>query len=377
MRRLVVIGSVTLLLAGCRASKLSVPADGIVAGRRVHTTVDSEIARYYLEEYLQGVGRDSPSGRVVRKLEKNLATGSLDSTQFQKISRDYSADFAALLFAQTLFDRPANRQAQGVYLENLEAIRQGRRLESLARQARSYEILFAPGWLYRRHPETGADFRIQRALLGELGIRNSLIETGENASVEANADAIAAAVRSRSGSGRDLILVSTSKSGPEAALALVQRLRPEELSGIRAWINIGGVLRGSALADAALRVPRRWLAGLVLRGKCDGLVSLTTKSRRPMFGVFRIPAGILVLNYVGVPLSGGVTAQARHGYEGLRLLGPNDGLALLADEIVPGGVTIIEPGLDHFFAAPGIRERTLALLATVFSETRSNQSASS
>jgi len=377
LRPLVVIGSAALLLAGCRASKLSLPADGMVAGHRLHTTVDSEIARYYIEEYLQGVGRDSPSGRVVRKLETNLATGSLDSAQFQQIGRNYSADFAALLFAQTLLERPSNRRAQGVYLESLETLRQGQRLESLAGQTRSYEILFAPGWLYRRHPETGADFRMQRALLGELGIRNSLIETDENASVEANADAIAAAIRSRSDSGRDLILVSTSKSGPEAALALVQRLRPEELIGVRAWINIGGVLQGSALADAALRVPRRWLAGLVLRGKCDGLVSLTTKSRRPIFEVLRIPARILVLNYVGVPLSGSVTAQARDGYEDLRRLGPNDGLTLLADEIMPGGVTIIEPGLDHFFAAPGIRERTLALLATVLSEIRSNRGASS
>jgi hypothetical protein len=43
-------------------------------------------------------------------------------------------------------------------------------------------------------------------------------------------------------------------------------------------------------------------------------------------------------------------------------LGPNDGLTMLVDELLPGGLTIIEPGVDHFFAHPDRELRSRALL---------------
>jgi hypothetical protein len=47
-----------ILLAG-NASIQNIPAAGELAGRRIRTTVDSELARYYLESYLlnQRTGR--------------------------------------------------------------------------------------------------------------------------------------------------------------------------------------------------------------------------------------------------------------------------------------------------------------------------------
>jgi hypothetical protein len=342
--------------------------EGFVAGQRVRTTVDSEIARYYVEEYLRGVGRDSPPAGLLDRLRSLSGKGTIDRTELREIARNHSADLAALLFIERLRESGLNRRAQESYLAHLEALRRQPRAEWLAREARDSEILFAPGWFYRSYPENGADFRAQRELLNRLGIANALVETGENASVESNADLLAAALRGRRGSGRSVILVSTSKSGPEAALALGDRLRPEETAHVRAWVNVGGILRGSPLADAALRLPGRLVAGFALRGRLAGIASLRTRPRRARFETLRIPPGILIINFVAVPLSGDVTPGARSGYRRLARHGPNDGLTLLADVIAPGGVTVVEPGLDHFFAAPDILERGLALLATVFSE---------
>ncbi len=73
----------------------------------------------------------------------------------------------------------------------------------------------------------------------------------------------------------------------------------------------------------------------------------------------------LVINYIGVPLSGTVSARARSGYERLARFGPNDGLTLLADAWLPGAPTILEIGLDHYFVAPDADTRAVALLAIV------------
>ena len=365
-----------LTLAACRTAGPAIPVEGVVAGQRVRTTLDSEIARYYVEEYTRGAGRDVPPARILDRLRLPSGDGTVDRAELRQVARDHSPDLAALLFIERVRESAANRRAQESYLAHLEALRREPRREWLVRQARGFEILFAPGWFYRSDPETGADFRAQRDLLDRLGIPNALVETGENDSVESNADVLAAALRARRGSGRPVILVSTSKSGPEVGLALGDRLRPEETAHVRAWVNVGGILRGTPLADAALRLPAGLVAGFAMRGRLAGIASLRTGPRRARFERLLIPPEIFVVNYVAVPLSGGVTPGARSRYRRLVRHGPNDGLTLLADAIAPGGLTIVEPGLDHFFAAPDILDRGLAVLAMVFSELESQPSSS-
>ena len=93
---------------------------------------------------------------------------------------------------------------------------------------------------------------------------------------------------------------------------------------------------------------------------------MATAPRRARLAGLTLPGHVLAVNYVPLPLSGDVTGSARSGYESMRALGPNDGLALTTDEILSGGVTIVEAGLDHFMAAPGIDRRTEALIRAVF-----------
>jgi hypothetical protein len=41
----------------------------------------------------------------------------------------------------------------------------------------SYVVLVVPGWVYKSHPETGADFSKPREVLAQLGLDVHLIET--------------------------------------------------------------------------------------------------------------------------------------------------------------------------------------------------------
>jgi hypothetical protein len=81
-----------------------------------------------------------------------------------------------------------------------------------------------------------------------------------------------------------------------------------------------------------------------------------------------LPNHIFLLQFVGAPLSGDIASDVRHRYIELRKYGPNDGLTLLADELVPHGVTVIEPGLDHFYQDPEIDLKSLALANVVADE---------
>src|SRR5258708_34838883 len=95
---------------------------------------------------------------------------------------------------------------------------------------------------------------------------------------------------------------------------------------------------------------------------------MTTTASRKRIKEITLPCDIFVLQFVGAPLSGDVANDVRRRYIELRKNGPNDGLTLLADELVPHGVTIIEPGLDHFYRDPDVDLKPLALANIVAEE---------
>jgi hypothetical protein len=221
-----------------------------------------------------------------------------------------------------------------------------------------------PGWRYRVNRETGADLAQPRARLERLGFATVLVPLDANGAIDANARALAAEVARLRADGRTLILVSTSKGGPETHLALDTLRRAGEAGHVAAWVNIGGLLNGSAIADGWAAWPRRWLAAFVLAFNGFDLAaidSMTTAASRPRFAGAVLPDHVLVVNYLGVPLASEVSPTARDGYAILVEGGPNDGLTLLADAIVPGGVTVVARGLDHFYAAPDLDDRIAAM----------------
>jgi len=332
--------------------------------------VDSEPAQRLLADILHGRPADT---RLARRVPSPLSTdigaapGVPPHASLSRLARDVSADFAALTFARAASAEADSRRVQAAfarYLRDREAVAE----RALRRRAGVYTVLFAPSWMYRSHPETGADFGPQRRLLDRLGIANRLIQTGESASVEDNAAVIAAEVRAAPRHGRALILVSASKSGAEVALALSRLLEPGETAGVAAWLNIVGALGGSPLADAALRPPVSWIARGVfwLRGwDWAGLASMATEPSRRRLDGAAIPDGIAVVNVVAVPVSGTVGPEVWLGYRMLREHGPNDGVVLLTDAVWPGGVTLPVLGPDHLYEPRRDEAHGVALLRAV------------
>ncbi|MBA2408405.1 MAG: hypothetical protein H0V62_01025 [Gammaproteobacteria bacterium] len=359
-----------VLLAGCAAPPSTLPVTGELAGQAIETTVDSRIARYYLEHYIAGEDTDSELDTRIAVVEKRTRRADFTRENLRELSARFSPDFATLLFTRQLLRQDSNRRLhRAVQRENerlLSALAADKPLPEVSDPG--YTLLFAPGWFYAT-TDSGADFARQRETLTRMGYDARLIETQENGTVEDNAVIIADTIRRFSPEARDIILVSVSKGGPEAAFALGHLLEPHETRRVGAWINVGGLLRGTPLANRAFEWPTSWLARAYFLYKgwdMAGVASLTGRRSDARLRRIHMPAHLFVLNYVGAPLSGQVLpGRTSDNFSSMRQLGPNDGLTLLVDELVLGGATLVEPGLDHYFLDPLIDLKTAALARVV------------
>jgi hypothetical protein len=357
--RLITLLSASLLLSGCTG--LSVR--GSVGGQTIETRVDSEAARYYLGSYLVGERSDAALDESIDRVYQSADGHLPDHSALKRLSDEFSVDFAALYLADQIAHVPVNRRFRAAfdqaYNYTRKTFRRGR--VKLPAAAAGYEVLVVPMYLYKRLPGAGADLAAPRAALRNVGLACHFVETEDDGAIEANADLVAAAIRARAQSARRLIVFSASKSGPEVALALT-KLGPGETRHVAAWINTVGVLQGTPLVDERLFPELEFLVGKV---DVAGKESLSTARGRQRFDSFRIPEHVLVLNYFGIPVTGSISFWARRGFFLLRKYGPNDGVSLLADMILPGGMTLAELGSDHFMRSKPFDITTVALAITV------------
>lgn len=363
----------SLILCGafisCAGNIPQIPAQVEIAGHPIHTTVDSDIAKYFLERYLKGERSRPELDAMIETVEHNIGNSVPTRSFLKSIAESHSTDFAALVLWQSLLRHSGNRQAQSMFLREFSQLKETAQKTPTRFTPKNpaYLIVFVPGWFYKSQPENGADFAKPRQALTEAGVRTALLEIDENGTVEHNGDLIVKQLVALSLREQKIILVSASKAGPEVALALSELQKTNTNHSVKAWVNIGGVLRGSVLADRALTWPTCWFVKLfIINGDSfDGIESMSTMRSAERADRTRFPSDIIVMNYIGIPLSGQVTERARLGYSLLREEGPNDGLTQIVDEIPVASITIPEIGLDHFFNDPEIHTKTIALTNTV------------
>jgi hypothetical protein len=201
---------------------------------------------------------------------------------------------------QRLLRDPSNRWAQHVFTEEFSRLKTKKQsaIAQLPSDQQDYLIVFAPGWFYKSQPENGADFAKPRRVLTDVGMNTVLLEIEENGTVERNAALIAEQLIRFGPDTKKVIVVSASKAGPEVALALTKLQESGGVENVKAWVNIGGVLRGSALVDTALTWPTSWFVKLfILGGKSsEGIESLATRMSIERASRTVLPASIAVVN---------------------------------------------------------------------------------
>jgi hypothetical protein len=361
------------------ASYLRLPVKGCLAGEPISTTVDSGLAKYYLENSLSRTAANSEWDRRITGIEQRFEKRPLDWLTLREISAETTPDFATVFFIKHSLSNSRNARLQKAYWQEVRRINAARRTSrgvAARSELQKYKLIFVPGFHYLSDQSSGADFHNQRQLFRQLGLSIELAATQEDGTIEENAAIIAGVVRSESRSSAPLILISASKGGPETAFALGKMLEPSETRSVKAWLSVGGLIEGTFLADHVTGWPKSWLARIALRySGIDprSLPGMTTTASRERMKEITLPLHILVLQFVGAPLSGDIANDVRDRYIELRKYGPNDGLTLLADELVPRGITVIEPGLDHFYRDPEIDVKSMALANVVADELADEQ----
>ena len=285
---------------------------GTVGSQTIESRVDSEVARYYLANYLAGKRSNATLDERIDRVYQSVNGNLPDRSELKRLSDEFSVDFAALYLADQIDRAPVNRRFRSAYDQAYDYTRKAlseNRL-TLPTTAAGYEILFVPTYLYKRLKFTGSDMAAPREVLQRVGFICHFVETDDDGPVETNADFVIAAIRARAQSGRRLIIVSASKSGPEVALALT-RLGPAETHHVAAWINAVGALQGSPVADERLAPEIEFIVGKI---DPEGRESITTARSRQRFLSFRIPEHVLVVNYFGIPVSGSISFLARRGF---------------------------------------------------------------
>ena len=339
----------TLLGASCLPKEI-LKANGFFTGQQFNSTVDHPLAKDIIE---------NPNSQGVKDFITKYQEQKLNTSTLAIISKEYSNDVATFYFLQELYKDRLNRFCQDLYHKIVSSLD-----SSIYKSFESFHFVFVPGLGYKEDTTTGADFSRQRKLLDQNGVSNELIETEEWGLSDDNALIIAERLKLINAMYSNILVVSASKGGLETALALSELLNTNEISNLISWVNVGGILKGSPIADNYLKAPKCWFAQFMLwtKGKNIEIVKdLSYKKRSLEFEKLNIPKTINVINFLGVPLATQINKEIKSRYCSMLELGPNDGLTPIADEITKNGYVISELGLDHYYRDELIDKKTLAL----------------
>ncbi len=363
------------LQVGCTTAP-TFPVKAELSGEKINTTVDSMMAKYYLENYLQANKTNPDRDKEIDVLYAQQAKATPSREELKIISREYSVDFAALFFAQSLLANENNKVIQNLFNHFLN---NENTTPTFGDSSKQYLVLFVPGWDYVDTGRfTGSDFAEPRKLITQLNIENYLVEIPPHGSVQENADFLSIELEKHNLSGKKIIIAGASSAGPAIHLSLAEQKKRSQQNNIKAWINLGGILKGSPLIDHYQTWPKRWLfnsAAWYMGWDKEKILSMSAETSRLRFARLNaIDSQMLVINYLGLSLSGQLSQHAKDKYPLLVSEGPNDGLTLLTDIIAPNSLTIVAFGNDHFFAEdPRINEKTVALMKVIIAILEKNK----
>lgn len=296
---------------------------------------------------------------------------SIQSKELVKITNTYNIDLASYYFLQLHYNQPINKKAFQSYQFYFDALKQNKPIGELE-ELKKYFVAFVPGFAWKEDTTTGADFARQRSLLNSMGIAHCLLETDEWGLADDNAKFIASKLEDLNKKHPSLILVSASKGGLESSIALGKHVDHSKINHLKNWISVGGILRGSPLADAYLDGYKYWFAKFMLWWKNKDpnfLKDISYQLRAETFNQLKFPNHVQRIHFVGIPESNEIGERIEKRYLSMvKNHGPNDGLTPIAEELTDGGIVIPEMGLDHYFQHPNIDQKTLALALMALSK---------
>jgi len=286
----------------------------------------------------------SDDGRLLAATADWLAgVGDLNVEALAQLAADQGIDFATAAAYSHVCDSPKH----GEFVRRIEAMEDG---EPLALGSPAFRVAIVPGAFYREHPHTGANGRLLAEELSRLGYQTEVLPLASFGRLANGADELRQWLSRQD--GQPLVLVSLSKGGSEVKLALAQG--HDAFQSVIAWIDLSGILEGTALVDWLYRHPFRYLVARCIlwwrKYPAAGLEDLRRGTGMLLAGPLELPAGLTAIHVVGFPLKKYLCSPwAERAHARLQPLGPNDGGGiLLGDAIARPGFVYPVWGADHY-----------------------------
>jgi hypothetical protein len=272
------------------------------------------------------------------------------------LSRRHGVDFATTFYFDRIRRAPQNRAL----------------VEALDREPpppiapRRGKVLIVPALFYRERPEIGGDGLVVQRAAREAGLDAEMLPIPSAGTARENAAVLRSLLPDRV--TEPTVVVSLSKGAADTRLAFESMTTIPE--GLRAWVIVSGLVHGTPAIDWLLA---RWwrrvaLQYLLARGGAPTELASEFTTRSALSRRASAPAGLLVVNLIGCPLSHHLTTRfGRMRHRQMAHLGPNDGLTLLRDAIVEPGLVYPVWGTDHYFKSPGVPELMRRLIVFLFS----------
>lgn len=278
-------------------------------------------------------------------------------------------DKAAAVFYSRVIREPQNKR----FYEYL--IRKEEQLVASTPDYSRLNVLLAlvPGAFYEDNTGIGADGAKLRELVVKMGLKEDMIRVEQTGSVYRNAEIICDYLEKRDDVNA-IILASVSKGSSDIKMAIKQCGDQEYFKKVVGWYNIGGINKGSVLVNALNDDwANKWEARtyFCLQGyDWEGVQTMRADQGSPLDFELELPDQILLINVVGVPTWRFVTNRARPYYEYLVRYGPNDGVSLLSDTYMPGGITWASWRNDHYFRWPISEQKMQAFVVYIIENRR-------
>jgi len=278
------------------------------------------------------------------------------------MTQERGIDFTTALF----YDRLTRRPDVAALLASYHASLVG---ES-ARPVPRGRLAIVPGAFYREYPDTGADGRIIRDEAARLGWTTALVPLRSTGHTRENARLLCDWLLEQSSA--DIVLISLSKGGADLKAALARPEAREAFARVSAWINLGGIVDGSPMADWVCARPavRLWYRAVcrLARYDFDAFAALQRGSAGSVDMPLNVPSHIDVVNVAGVPLRRHLSSpRARRWHRRLAAWGPNDSVTLLSDVCRWPGRVLPIWGTDHYLQAGWNPRRLIPFLLSLVS----------
>jgi hypothetical protein len=239
--------------------------------------------------------------------------------------------------------------------------------EPMIAPERDVLVGLVPGAFYAQHRHTGSDGQRVLDAVDRLGFRGERILVESFGLPRDNAAIIRDWVEKHT--GERIVLVSLSKGGSDVKTALAEPGAAAAFRSVVAWIDLSGILEGTAIANWILaqqfRMPFVRLIFWWNRLRIESLRAMRRGPEFPLGSAVRIPSGMRVVHVVGFPLQRHLSNPwAIRAHARLRPFGPNDGGGILLTDAVrrPGWIYPVW-GQDHYLRSVDVTRFVGRLLA--------------